>query len=68
MNILEEFKNWSDAERWLSRHGYGIEQIRLEKIKWDDANAIVKLEPTAKPIAKIVKANQTKVVTTSEPK
>ena len=50
---IKELKTWAEAERWLSKHGYGLTQIALEKKLWDEANkpAPVPVTPTA-PVAK----------------
>lgn len=35
---IKELKTWDEASRWLARHGYGIEQIRIQKELWASKN------------------------------
>jgi hypothetical protein len=42
------FKTWEEASRWMQKHGYGVEQIRLEKEKWDAEP--VKTATVAEPV------------------
>jgi hypothetical protein len=72
-----DFKTWDEAARWLQRHGYGIEQIRLEKDSWDSVNTVKAadkpevvvapkvVEAAPKPMSKTV---GTKTTATAAPK
>ena len=69
-NAIKDMKTWDEANTWLSRHGYGIEQIRMQKELWDAANASA--APVAKvaaaPVAKVAAAPVAKVMPTSKAK
>jgi hypothetical protein len=58
-NAIKDMKTWAEANTWLERHGYGIEQIRLQKELWDAPKA---------PTAKVATAPVAKVMPTSKPK
>lgn len=32
---IKDLETWAEAEKWLSRHGFGLEQIRIQKEFWD---------------------------------
>jgi hypothetical protein len=55
-NAIKNMKTWAEANTWLERHGYGSEQIRLQKELWEASKATV--APTAKvataPVAKVM--------------
>jgi hypothetical protein len=58
-NAIKNMKTWAEANTWLERHGYGSEQIRLQKELWEASKATVaKATPTAKvataPVAKVM--------------
>lgn len=63
---IKDFKTWDEAERWLARHGFGVEQIRLEKVKWDEANKPATI--SEEPVAKVAKTTTAKVVAPSASK
>lgn len=62
---IKELKDWATAEKWLSRHGYGLEQIREQKELWD-AKQAPKEVPVAQTTAKIVTTTATKPQKTSK--
>lgn len=53
-NIFKEFTTWAEAERWMARHGYGLEQIRIAKELWETNAATTSEKPLAKPAPKTV--------------
>jgi hypothetical protein len=69
-NAIKDMKTWAEANTWLERHGYGIEQIRQQKELWDAV--AVPAAPVAKvataPVAKVATAPVAKVMPTSKPK
>lgn len=68
------FKTWDEAARWLQKHGYGLEQIRIEKELWDEtavsAKEAVAPVQTQKPMSKTIgkDVTETKVATTANTK
>jgi hypothetical protein len=45
-NAIKDMKTWAEASTWLERHGYGIEQIRLQKELWEAVPVPVKATVT----------------------
>lgn len=54
---IENMETWEAAQRWLAKHGWGIEQIREQKELWD------KTHTTS---TKVVKPIKEKIVTTTK--
>lgn len=44
---IKQMKTWDEAEKWLAKHGWGMEQIREQKELWDSASI------TAKPVISV---------------
>jgi hypothetical protein len=61
-NAIKDMKTWAEANTWLERHGYGSEQIRMQKELWDAVPV------PAAPVAKVATAPVAKVMSTSKPK
>ena len=59
---IKDMKTWAEADKWLGRHGYGIEQIREQKELWDAASAPVKA--TATPAKAVITTSKTAVTNT----
>lgn len=51
MESIKDMKTWAEAETWLSRHGYGPEQIRLLKDEWEASKKAPAKPEAAKPAA-----------------
>jgi len=49
---IKIMKTWKEAERWLAKHGYGIEQIREQKELWDAETKTVVEAKSNKPVVK----------------
>lgn len=62
---IKELKEWAVAETWLSRHGYGLEQIREQKELWEKAKA-PKAAPVGQTTSKVVTSSATKPQKTSK--
>lgn len=60
----EDFKTWDEAARWLQKHGYGLELIRIEKEKWEESNTV---KASAKPEVKQSKPETKPAVETTKP-
>lgn len=39
---IKTMNTWTEAERWLAKHGWGIEQIREQKELWNKKAEAVK--------------------------
>jgi len=46
---IKDCKTWAEAERWLAKHGWGLELIALQKLAWDEVHAVEDVKVTSKP-------------------
>lgn len=53
---IKTMKTWAEAERWLAKHGWGIEQIREQKELWDKTHSTAKQAPSTPIKPKTAKA------------
>lgn len=53
-DAIKDMASWNEAANWLARHGYGLEQIRMEKELWDEAKAATVTKPAIAPTTKVV--------------
>jgi len=37
-NAIKDMTSWTEAARWLAKHGYGMDQITEQKDLWDAAS------------------------------
>ena len=45
----ENFNTWGEAARWMQKHGYGIEQIRIEEENWKE-KTVSAAQPVQEPV------------------
>jgi hypothetical protein len=50
---IKDFTTWTEAERWLARHGWGLGLIEQQKELWDANLAAKTAESVAKVTAKV---------------
>mgnify|MGYP000903145417 CR=1 FL=1 len=60
---IENLETWAEAERWLSKHGYGLGQINEIKLEWEAAKAPKSVVASPAPqIQKVMDTPQKKVI------
>lgn len=52
---IEGIESWDEAANWLARHGYGLEQIRMQKELWEEAR---KPAPAPTPVKSTAKTKK----------
>ena len=61
---IKDLETWTEANRWLMRHGYGLEQIREQKELWDKTKVVKTTEATT---TKVINSAPTEKTTATKP-